>query len=73
MLSEKDNTTISYKYDYYYESKAREPNVVPPASFLNVVSSPQEFFDHAKKLWNDEGVKACYERSNEYQLIDCAQ
>ncbi|XP_054452783.1 guanine nucleotide-binding protein G(olf) subunit alpha isoform X2 [Anoplopoma fimbria] len=33
----------------------------------------QEFFDHAKKLWDDEGVKACYERSNEYQLIDCAQ
>ncbi|XP_035386484.1 guanine nucleotide binding protein (G protein), alpha activating activity polypeptide, olfactory type 2 isoform X2 [Electrophorus electricus] len=32
----------------------------------------QEFFDHAKKLWDDDGVKACYERSNEYQLIDCA-
>ncbi|XP_028833323.1 guanine nucleotide-binding protein G(olf) subunit alpha isoform X2 [Denticeps clupeoides] len=32
----------------------------------------QEFFDHAKRLWEDEGVKACYERSNEYQLIDCA-
>uniref|UniRef100_A0A8C9WVF6 Guanine nucleotide-binding protein G(Olf) subunit alpha n=1 Tax=Sander lucioperca TaxID=283035 RepID=A0A8C9WVF6_SANLU len=30
----------------------------------------QEFFDHAKKLWDDEGVKACFERSNEYQLID---
>uniref|UniRef100_A0A8C2L0B9 Guanine nucleotide-binding protein G(Olf) subunit alpha n=1 Tax=Cyprinus carpio TaxID=7962 RepID=A0A8C2L0B9_CYPCA len=34
--------------------------------------SKTEFFDHAKKLWDDEGVKACYERSNEYQLIDCA-
>ncbi|XP_064202842.1 guanine nucleotide-binding protein G(olf) subunit alpha isoform X2 [Anguilla rostrata] len=33
----------------------------------------QEFFEHAKKLWDDEGVKACYERANEYQLIDCAQ
>ncbi|XP_048868515.1 guanine nucleotide-binding protein G(olf) subunit alpha-like isoform X2 [Brienomyrus brachyistius] len=33
----------------------------------------QEFFDHAKKLWEDEGVKACFERCNEYQLIDCAQ
>ncbi|XP_052643277.1 guanine nucleotide-binding protein G(olf) subunit alpha isoform X3 [Harpia harpyja] len=32
-----------------------------------------EFFEHAKKLWDDEGVKACFERSNEYQLIDCAQ
>ncbi|KAH0512877.1 Guanine nucleotide-binding protein G(olf) subunit alpha [Microtus ochrogaster] len=33
----------------------------------------REFFDHVKKLWDDEGVKACFERSNEYQLIDCAQ
>ncbi|XP_043543684.1 guanine nucleotide-binding protein G(olf) subunit alpha-like isoform X1 [Chiloscyllium plagiosum] len=33
----------------------------------------QEFFDHAKALWDDEGIKACFERSNEYQLIDCAQ
>ncbi|KAG5279463.1 hypothetical protein AALO_G00078060 [Alosa alosa] len=34
---------------------------------------PSEFYEHAKCLWQDEGVKACYERSNEYQLIDCAQ
>ncbi|XP_053570883.1 guanine nucleotide-binding protein G(olf) subunit alpha isoform X1 [Bombina bombina] len=33
----------------------------------------QEFFENAQKLWDDDGVKACYERSNEYQLIDCAQ
>ncbi|XP_058251262.1 guanine nucleotide-binding protein G(olf) subunit alpha-like isoform X3 [Hemibagrus wyckioides] len=38
----------------------------------NVKDAIVEFFDHAKKLWDDEGVKACYERSNEYQLIDCA-
>ncbi|XP_078739445.1 guanine nucleotide-binding protein G(s) subunit alpha-like [Lampetra fluviatilis] len=34
---------------------------------------PVEFYQHAKALWQDEGVRACYERSNEYQLIDCAQ
>uniref|UniRef100_A0A3P8QAG2 GNAS complex locus n=2 Tax=Haplochromini TaxID=319058 RepID=A0A3P8QAG2_ASTCA len=33
----------------------------------------QEFFEHAQKLWEDDGVKACFERANEYQLIDCAQ
>uniref|UniRef100_A0A3Q3WBG3 Guanine nucleotide-binding protein G(s) subunit alpha n=1 Tax=Mola mola TaxID=94237 RepID=A0A3Q3WBG3_MOLML len=33
----------------------------------------QEFYDHAKILWKDEGVRVCWERSNEYQLIDCAQ
>ncbi|CAL8280008.1 unnamed protein product, partial [Boreogadus saida] len=34
---------------------------------------PSEFYDHAKSLWQDNGVRACFERSNEYQLIDCAQ
>uniref|UniRef100_UPI00358F082E guanine nucleotide-binding protein G(s) subunit alpha-like n=1 Tax=Myxine glutinosa TaxID=7769 RepID=UPI00358F082E len=32
-----------------------------------------EFYEHVKALWQDEGVRACYERSNEYQLSDCAQ
>uniref|UniRef100_A0A8C7UIV0 Guanine nucleotide-binding protein G(s) subunit alpha n=1 Tax=Oncorhynchus mykiss TaxID=8022 RepID=A0A8C7UIV0_ONCMY len=32
-----------------------------------------EFYENAKTLWQDEGVRACFERSNEYQLIDCAQ
>ncbi|KAJ8367550.1 hypothetical protein AAFF_G00314810 [Aldrovandia affinis] len=40
-------------------------------------SAPQhripEFYEHTKSLWVDEGVRACFERSNEYQLIDCAQ
>uniref|UniRef100_A0A3P9HL77 Guanine nucleotide-binding protein G(s) subunit alpha n=3 Tax=Oryzias TaxID=8089 RepID=A0A3P9HL77_ORYLA len=45
---------------------------------LNLVNQkdfefPYEFYDHAKMLWQDEGVRACFERSNEYQLIDCAQ
>ncbi|XP_010788163.1 guanine nucleotide-binding protein G(s) subunit alpha-like [Notothenia coriiceps] len=34
---------------------------------------PSEFYDHAKFLWQDEGVRFCWDRSNEYQLIDCAQ
>ncbi|MED6278187.1 hypothetical protein CHARACLAT_021115, partial [Characodon lateralis] len=45
---------------------------------LNLVNQkdfdfPSEFYDHAKTLWQDDGVQACFERSNEYQLIDCAQ
>ncbi|KAA0712724.1 Guanine nucleotide-binding protein G(s) subunit alpha [Triplophysa tibetana] len=32
-----------------------------------------EFYEHTKTLWQDDGVRACFERSNEYQLIDCAQ
>lgn len=33
----------------------------------------QDFFEHTQKLWEDDGIKACFERSNEYQLIDCAK
>lgn len=45
---------------------------------LNVASQPDfdypaEFYEHTEILWSDKGVQACYERSNEYQLIDCAQ
>lgn len=34
---------------------------------------PQEFYEHTEILWKDKGVQTCFERSNEYQLIDCAQ
>ncbi|KAF4520534.1 hypothetical protein B566_EDAN008733 [Ephemera danica] len=34
---------------------------------------PPEFYEHTERLWQDRGVQACYERSNEYQLIDCAK
>ncbi|XP_067320838.1 guanine nucleotide-binding protein G(s) subunit alpha-like [Anolis sagrei] len=45
---------------------------------LNVSSQPDfdfptEFYEHTKALWQDEGVKACFERSHEYCLIGCAQ
>lgn len=34
---------------------------------------PPEFYEHTEILWKDKGVQTCFERSNEYQLIDCAQ
>uniref|UniRef100_A0AC35U075 Guanine nucleotide-binding protein G(S) subunit alpha n=1 Tax=Rhabditophanes sp. KR3021 TaxID=114890 RepID=A0AC35U075_9BILA len=34
---------------------------------------PSVFYDHVNLLWEDKGVQACFERSNEYQLIDCAK
>ena len=33
----------------------------------------EEFFDNVETLWKDQGIQDCFERSNEYQLIDCAQ
>lgn len=31
------------------------------------------FFDHLERLWSDAGVQKTFDRSNEYQLIDCAK
>jgi len=32
-----------------------------------------QFWEYTSTLWKDNGVQACFERSNEYQLIDCAK
>ena len=32
-----------------------------------------EFYEATEALWSDGGVQKCFERSNEYQLIDCAK
>ncbi|XP_035707226.1 guanine nucleotide-binding protein G(s) subunit alpha isoform X2 [Folsomia candida] len=34
---------------------------------------PHEFYENTEELWKDRGVQTCFERSNEYQLIDCAK
>lgn len=33
----------------------------------------QEFYEIVETLWKDRGVQQSFERSNEYQLIDCAK
>ncbi|KAM3955433.1 LOW QUALITY PROTEIN: G protein alpha subunit f [Aphomia sociella] len=33
----------------------------------------EEYFDNVRALWKDGGVRDCFNRSNEYQLIDSAQ
>jgi len=38
-----------------------------------VVHVLQEFYEHTEELWKDAGVQATFERSNEFQLIDCAK
>ncbi|XP_076330383.1 guanine nucleotide-binding protein G(s) subunit alpha-like isoform X2 [Tachypleus tridentatus] len=34
---------------------------------------PKEFYDHVKRIWEDEGIQECYRRSNEFCLMDCAK
>ncbi|GFO11397.1 guanine nucleotide-binding protein g(s) subunit alpha [Plakobranchus ocellatus] len=38
-----------------------------------VTDTSDEFWDHCERLWADPGVQQCYDRSHEYQLIDCAK
>ncbi|XP_026323228.1 guanine nucleotide-binding protein G(f) subunit alpha-like [Hyposmocoma kahamanoa] len=33
----------------------------------------EAYFDHVRNLWRDSGVRECFKRSNEYQLIDSAE
>ena len=32
-----------------------------------------DFYEATERLWADAGVQQCFDRSNEYQLIDCAK
>ncbi|XP_072937604.1 guanine nucleotide-binding protein G(f) subunit alpha [Epargyreus clarus] len=33
----------------------------------------EEYFDNVRLLWRDAGVRECFRRSNEYQLLDSAE
>ncbi|KMZ00089.1 uncharacterized protein Dsimw501_GD12450 [Drosophila simulans] len=33
----------------------------------------REYCDHVTTLWNDVGIRACYDRSNEFPLLDSAK
>ena len=54
------------------ENEWRATYIITTAHHLDF-DYPPEFFDHAAILWSDTGIQACFERSNEYQLIDCAK
>ncbi|RWS24537.1 guanine nucleotide-binding protein G(s) subunit alpha-like protein [Leptotrombidium deliense] len=47
--------------------------------FINSVSTPEEcsfseqFYDSLQKVWTDEGVQQCFQRCNEYAIMDSAK
>nr|CAI5864777.1 unnamed protein product [Callosobruchus analis] len=57
-----DENRCRYSYEYILNLG---PDI--PTNFTD------EYFDHVKTAWSDEGVQRTYERSNEYQLIDSAE
>lgn len=59
---ELDDPSLKFRVNYIQEVASQQDFNYPP-----------EFYEHTEILWRDKGVQSCYERSNEYQLIDCAQ
>lgn len=57
------NSEDQWRIDWLHENTTQEEEF----------EYPEEFYDHVEILWKDKGVQECFERSNEYQLIDCAQ
>lgn len=39
----------------------------------NVTTFEKSYYEATKSLWNDEGMKECYDRRREYQLSDSAK
>lgn len=54
------------------ENEARVAYILTTSHQLDF-DYPPEFFDIVQILWSDAGVQACFQRSNEYQLIDSAK
>lgn len=77
--AELENPDNQWRIDAIHEQATQETFSFPEP--LNATESNEggtysysdEFYDHVEILWKDKGVKECFERSNEYQLIDCAQ
>lgn len=59
-----ENAEHQWRIDWLHENATQEEEFF---------TYPEEFYDHVEILWKDKGVQECFERSNEYQLIDCAQ
>lgn len=57
------NLDLQWRVDWLLENMSTTENCV----------YTDEFFDHVELVWQDRGIQDTFERSNEYQLIDCAQ
>jgi guanine nucleotide-binding protein G(s) subunit alpha len=57
-----ENSSNKAKVDYIQDKASHNDYDYPPI-----------FYEYTEILWKDKGVQSAFERSNEYQLIDCAQ
>lgn len=63
------------KLNIRLEDESLQPQldwIIDRASETNF-NYPPEFWTYTERLWKDGGIQQCFQRSNEYQLIDCAK
>lgn len=80
-LEKPDNQArVDYIQDYASGNVDSNTNRITPfvltlSPFLSGpdFNYPPEFYENTELLWNDRGVQQTFDRSNEYQLIDCAK
>ncbi|KAF7255741.1 hypothetical protein EG68_07519 [Paragonimus skrjabini miyazakii] len=59
--------------DYMLEDASKPDFDYPPVGVLYLSILFQEFYVYCAQLWRDKGIQETFERSNEFQLIDCAK
>lgn len=73
ILTAMDEIIPNVKLRHEENYKSKEFILTRTRHYLTHEDYSEEFFLHLEKLWVDEGVQETYDRSNEYQLIDCTQ
>lgn len=76
-----ENVDNQWRVDYIQDVASNPDFVYPPVPLFHLLNMAkysndillQEFYEHTESLWKDRGVQVAFERSNEYQLIDCAK
>ncbi|CAD7082823.1 unnamed protein product [Hermetia illucens] len=59
--------------DYDSLNNRRSGQFIASIDELRPQDMTEEYRDHVLALWNDSGIRSCYMRSNEFQLLDCAK
>lgn len=60
-------------YVYYYIFSKEHSELINSINFEVVTTFESQYVKAIKALWADSGVRHCYDRKREYQLIDSAK
>uniref|UniRef100_A0A0B7AEX9 Guanine nucleotide-binding protein G(s) subunit alpha n=1 Tax=Arion vulgaris TaxID=1028688 RepID=A0A0B7AEX9_9EUPU len=66
-------STLNPPVTLEYHSNRSKVDYIQDKASQTDFDYPPIFYEYTEILWKDKGVQSAFERSNEYQLIDCAQ